>query len=99
MKKAAVVLAVVVMVVSLVSLGFAADLAAGSVMKGTIKSVDAKASSIVLKTDAGKEETLLVDKSVALAAVGKKDEVEVSIDKNVVTSLKITKKARAAMGC
>ena len=99
MKKAAVVLAVVVMVVSLVSFGFAAD-----TMKGTVKSVDAKAGMIVLTTDSGKDESLTADNSVDLGAVKAGDSVEVSVEKNVVKSLKTAaaapaKKKRPAMGC
>ncbi len=100
MKKAAAVLAVVAMVVSLVSLGFAAD-----TMKATVKSVDAKAGMIVLTTDSGKDETLTADNSVDLGAVKAGDKVEASVEKNVVKSLKAAdtakakKKSKAAVGC
>jgi hypothetical protein len=99
MKKAAAVLAVVVMVVSLVSLGFAAD-----TMKGTVKSVDAKAGTIVLTTDSGKDEALTADNSVDLGKVKACDAVEASVEKNVVKSLKMAaaapaKKRKSAVGC
>ena len=99
MKKAAAVLAVVAMVVSLVSFAFAAD-----TMKGTVKNVDAKAGTIVLTTDSGKDESFTADNSVDLGAVKAGDKVEASVEKNVVKSLKTAaaapaKKKRPAMGC
>jgi hypothetical protein len=92
MKKAAAVIAVMVMVIALVSSVFAAD-----AMKGTVKSVDAKAGTIVLSMD-GKDETLKVDASVDLDQVKSGAKVEVTIEKDTVTSLKATKK-RAPIGC
>jgi hypothetical protein len=91
MKKIAVVLAVVVMVVSLVSLSFAGE------VKGTVKSVDAKAGTVVLSVD-GKDMSLKADKAVDLGKVKAGDKVEASVDKDVVTSLKAAK-PKAAVGC
>ena len=96
MKKAAVVLAVVVMVVSLVSLGFAGDS-----MKGTIKSVDAKAGKVVITTDGG-DKTMSVDKGVDLGTVKDGDKVEFTAENDMVKSMKaeaLAKKKRPAMGC
>jgi hypothetical protein len=92
MKKAAAVIAVMVMVIALVSSVFAAD-----AMKGTVKSVDAKAGTIVLTMD-GKDETLKVDAAVDLGKVKSGSKVEVTIEKDTVTSLKAAKK-RAPIGC
>jgi hypothetical protein len=93
MKKVSAVLAVVVLVVSLVSLAFA-----GTKM-GTVKSVDAKAGTIVLTMD-GKDETLKADKSVDLSKCKAGDKVEVSVEKDVVKSIKAAAaKPKAAVGC
>ena len=101
MKKAAAVLAVVVLVVSLASLAFAGD------MKGTVKSVDAKAGSIVLTTMDGKDVTLKADKSCDLGKVKAGDKVEASVEKDTVKSIKAAAaapaapaaKPKAAVGC
>ena len=92
MKKVAAVLSVVVLVVSLVSLVFAAD-----AKKGTIKSVDAKAGMVVL-SDGGKDETLKADKSVDLGKVKAGDKVEVTVEKDTIMTLKAAK-PKAAVGC
>ena len=60
MKKAAAILAVMVMVVSLVSLVFAAG-----PMKATIKSVDAKAGTVVYTAEDGKDMTMKADKNLS----------------------------------
>ena len=99
MKKAAAVLAVVVLVVSLASLAFAGD------MKGTVKSVDAKAGSIVLTGMDGKDVTLKAEKSCDLGKVKAGDKVEASIEKDMVKSIKAAApaapaaKPKAAVGC
>ena len=95
MKKITAVLIAMVLVVSLVSLAFAADM-----KKGTVKSVDAKAGTIVLTID-GKDETLKADKGVDLAKCKAGDAVEASIDKDTVKEIKAAaaKKAKAAVGC
>ena len=89
MKKVAAVLAVMVMVVSLSSLAFAAD-------KIKIKSVDAKAGTIVY-TEGGKDVTLHVDKSVDLEKVKDGDTVKIEVEKDIVTKMK--KVSKAAVGC
>jgi hypothetical protein len=72
-------------------------------MKGTVKSVDAKAGTIVLTTDSGKDEALTADNSVDLGKVKAGDAVEASVEKNVVKSLKMAaapaKKRKSAVGC
>ena len=93
MKKVAAVIAAVVLVVSLVSLVFAAD-----AMKGTIKSVDAKAGTIVVTADSGKDETMHVDKTVDLGKVNAGEKVMITVEKGIVTSVKAAK-AKAAVGC
>lgn len=92
MKKVAAVLAVAVLVVSLASLVFAGD-----AKKATIKSVDAKAGTIVLTID-GKDETLKADKSVDLGKVKAGDKVEATVEKDTVMSIK-SAKPKAAVGC
>lgn len=92
MKKISAVMAAVVLVVSLVSLAFAAE------MKGTIKSVDAKAGTVVLTAD-GKDMTLKADKSVDLGKLKAGDKVEASVDKDVLKSVKAAAKPKAAVGC
>jgi hypothetical protein len=92
MKKVAAVLAVVVLVVALVSLAFA-----GGAMKGTVKSVDAKAGTIVLTID-GKDQTLKADAGVDLGKVKAGDKVEASVEKDMVKSIKAAK-PKAAVGC
>ncbi len=94
MKKAAAILAVVVMVVSLVSLAVAAE-----AMKGTIKSVDAKAGTAVFCAEGTTTDmTLKADKAVDLGKVKAGEKVEITVDKDTVMSLKAEKK-RAAVGC
>jgi len=92
MKKVAAVLAGLVLVVSLVSLVFAAG-----EKKVVVKSVDAKAATMVV-TDEGKDETLNVDKSVDLGKVKAGDKVMITVDKDMVMSVKPAK-AKAAVGC
>jgi Cu/Ag efflux protein CusF len=93
MKKVTAILAVVVLVVSLVSLAFASDM-----KKGTVKSVDAKAGTIVLTVD-GKDETLKADKGVDLGKVKAGDKVEASVEKDTVMSLKAAAAKKAPVGC
>jgi len=93
MKKVTAVLAVVVLVVSLVSLAFASDM-----KKGTVKSVDAKAGTIVLTVD-GKDETLKADKGVDLGKVKAGDKVEASVEKDTVMSMKAAAAKKAPVGC
>jgi hypothetical protein len=95
MKKIAAVLAVVVMVVSLVSLVFAAE-----TQKGTIKSVDAKAGTVVFCAEGGKDVTLKADKSVDLSKVKAGEKVEVSVEKDMLMHVMApAAKPKAAVGC
>lgn len=96
MKKLSVVLVVVLSLCLVVSLAFAAE------KKGTIKSVDAKAGTIVLTVDGGKDETLKAGKGVDLGKVKAGDKVEVMVEKDTVTSIKAAApaaKPKAAVGC
>lgn len=93
MKKAAAILVVVVLAVAMASMVFA-----GEAKKGTIKSVDAKAGTIVLTADGGADMTLKADKSVDLGSVKAGDKVEVTVDKDVATAIKAAKK-KPAVGC
>jgi Cu/Ag efflux protein CusF len=94
MKKLSVVLVVVLSLCLVVSLAFAGD------MKGTVKSVDAKAGSVVLTVD-GKDTTYTADKAVDLGKVKAGDKVEFSADKNVVKSIKAAAAPakKAPVGC
>jgi hypothetical protein len=93
MKKAAAVLAVLVLVVSLFSLAVAAE------MKGAIKSVDAKAGTVVFVADGTTADvTLKADKAVDLSKVKAGDKVMITVDKDMLTSVKAAK-AKAAVGC
>ncbi len=97
MKRIAVVLAVVVLVASLVSLAIAAE-----TKMGTIKSLDAKAGTVVLTVD-GKDMTLKADKSVDLGKLKAGEKVEASIEKDTLKSVKAEAapkaKPKAAVGC
>ena len=93
MKKAAAILAVMVMVVSLVSLVFAAG-----PMKATIKSVDAKAGTVVYTAEDGKDMTMKADKSVDLGKVKAGDKVMITVEKDMITNVKAAK-AKVAVGC
>ncbi len=99
MKRVAAVLAVLTLVISLASFAFAADM-----QSGTIKSVDAKTGKVVFCPEGtSKDMTLTADKSVDLSTVKAGDKVEVSIDKNTLTSVKAAEQAqrppRPAVGC
>jgi hypothetical protein len=90
MKKLSVVLVVVLSLCFVVSLAFAAD------MKGTVKSADAKAGSIVVTVD-GKDMTYKAGKDVDVAKFKAGDKVDVTTDKDVATAIKAAKKA--PVGC
>lgn len=97
MKKIAAVLAVVVLVVSLVSMVFAADM-----KKGTIKSVDAKTGTVVFCAEGGTADmTLKADKSIDLGKVKAGEKVEVSVEKDMMKSMKEmpAAKPKASVGC
>jgi hypothetical protein len=99
MKKAAVVLAVLVLVVAFGSLSFAADM---GMQKGTIKSIDAKAGTVVFCAEGSdKDMTLKAGKGIDLAKVKAGDKVEVAVEKDMVTHLMAAPKAapKAAVGC
>lgn len=97
MKKVA-VLAVAVLIVAFASLAFAGT-------KGTIKSVDAKAGSVVFCADGGKDETLKADKAVDLGKLKAGDKVEATVDHGTLKSVKAAAAAaaaapkKAAVGC
>ena len=96
MKKIGVVLAVVILVASLMSLAIAAEM-----KMGTIKSVDAKAGMVMLTVD-GKDMHLTADKSVDLSHVKAGEKVEVTVDNNMIKSIKAEApkaKPKAAVGC
>ncbi len=89
MKKFSVVLVVVVSFCLVVSLAFAAD------MMGTVKSVDAKAGSIVMTVD-GKDTTYKADKHVDITKLKVGDKVEFTADKGVLKTCKAAAAAPAA---
>ena len=96
MKKLSVVLVVVLSLCLVVSMAFAADM-----KKGTIKSVDAKAGSVVITVD-GKDETFKADKGVDLGKVKAGEKVEFTADKGVVKEIKAAAAApakKAPVGC
>lgn len=93
MKKISAVLVVVLSLCLVVSLAFASGM-----QKGTVKSVDAKAGSIVVTID-GKDHTLKADKSVDLSKVKAGEAVEVAVEKDMVTSIKAAAKKKAPVGC
>jgi Cu/Ag efflux protein CusF len=95
MKKISAVLAAAVMVVAMVSMAFAADM-----KKGTIKGVDAKAGTVVFCAEGTTTDmTLKADKSVDLGKVKAGDKVEVSVEKDMMKSMKPAAKPKAAVGC
>lgn len=89
MKKFLAVVTVVVLVVAMASMVFAAG-----ATKGTIKSVDAKAGTVVFTADGGKDETLKADKTV-IGAVKAGDKVEATIEKGTLKSVKAAAAAAA----
>jgi len=94
MKKAAAILAAAILVVSLFSLAFAGE------MKGTIKSVDAKAGTAVFCAEGTSADvTLKADKSVDLGKVKAGEKVMITVDKDMLTSVKAAAKPKAAVGC
>lgn len=113
MKKLAAVLVAAITVVFMVSLAFAADMAKGDAMKdtkmeamkdtvtmsGTLKKLSKRKGTILLKTADGEKVKLTFDKSLDLGKAKKRDEVELTVAGSVVVGVKVTKKARAAVGC
>lgn len=93
MKKLSVVVVVVLSICLVASLA----LAAHHMVKGAVKSVDAKAGSIVVTVD-GKDMTYKAGKDVDLGKFKAGDKVEVATDKDVATEIKAAKK-KAPVGC
>lgn len=91
MKKLSVVLVVVLSLCLVASLA----LAAHHIKKGEVKSVDAKAGSIVVTVD-GKDMTFKAGKGVDLGKFKAGDKVEVATDKDVATEIKAAAPAAAA---
>ena len=94
MKKLSVVVVVVLSLCLVASLA----LASHHMQKGTVKSVDAKAGSIVITVD-GKDMTMKADKAVDLGKVKAGDKIEFAADKDVVKEIKAAAKPKAAVGC
>ncbi len=100
MKKAAAILAVMVLVVSLFSLAVAAD-----AKKVVVKSVDAKAATMVVTGEDGKDMTMTADKSVDLGKVKAGDKVIATMDKGKIMGLMVEgaapakKKNKNSVGC
>lgn len=93
MKKLLVVAVAVVLVVSLSVVAFAAEM-----KKGVVKSVDAKAGTIVFTVEGGSDMNLKVDKGVDLNNVSAGMKAEISIHNDVVKEIKAMKK-RIPVGC
>jgi Cu/Ag efflux protein CusF len=95
MKKITAVLAAAVLVVAMASMVFAADM-----KKGSIKGVDTKAGTVVFCPEGTTAEmTLKADKAVDLSKVKVGDKVEVSVEKDMMKSMKPAAKPKAAVGC
>jgi len=91
MKKLSVVLIVVLSICLVASLA----LASHHIKKGAVKSVDAKASSIVVTVD-GKDMTFKAGKGVDVSKFKAGDKVEVATDKDVATEIKAVAAPAAA---
>jgi len=101
MKKLSVVLVVVLSVCLVASLA----LANHHIKKGAVKSVDAKAGSIVVTVD-GKDMTFKAGKGVDVSKFKAGEKVEVATDKDVATEIKAEAapaaapaKKKAPVGC
>ncbi len=93
MKKAAAVLAVLVLVVALCSLA----IAAAETKMGTIKSVDAKKHTVVFCPEGTKTDMhLKAGKGVDLSTIKAGDKVEASIEKKMLTGVKAAPAPAAA---
>lgn len=93
MKKLLVVAVAVVLVVSLSVVAFAAEM-----KKGVVKSVDARAGTIVFTVEGGSDMNLKVDKGVDLNNVSVGMKAEISIQDDVVKEIKAMRK-RPVVGC
>jgi hypothetical protein len=67
--------------------------AAAEKVKGTVKEVDAKASTIKFSRDGGKEEVLPVDKAVDLKSVKRNAKAQLTVDGGVVKEIKAERSA------
>jgi hypothetical protein len=93
---------VAVLVVVLVSLCLVGSFAFAGEMKATVKAVDAKQGKIVVTMD-GKDHELKAEKDVDLSSVKAGEAVEISMDKNMLKSIKAAGTAapapKASVGC
>jgi Cu/Ag efflux protein CusF len=83
MRKISAVLAAVALVISLVAPAFAAE-----TRTGTIRSIDAKAGTVVFYEEGGKDVTLKADKSIDVDKIKAGDKVEVSVENDMLKSVK-----------
>jgi hypothetical protein len=84
-----------VLVIVLVSLCLVVSFAFAGEMKAMVKSVDAKDGKIVVTID-GKDHHLKAEKGVNLNSVKAGEEVEISMDKHMLKSIKAVEAAPAA---
>jgi hypothetical protein len=97
MKRFTAVAAAMVLVVSMVSMVFAA-----SMQKGVIKSVDVKAGTVVFSAQGSTADvTLKADKGVDLTKIKAGDKVQASIENDVIMQVKsaMEAKPKAPVGC
>lgn len=94
MKKAVVILATLVFVLSIMSMAFAA----ASTMQGTIKVVNTKTETITFCPAGGKDKVLKVGKSVNIKSV-KTGKAAVTVNNGVVTGVKPAPERRMIEGC
>jgi hypothetical protein len=95
MKKSAFIMVMVVVLVSCLSLAFAAE-----AKRGTIKAVDTKAGTITFCPEGTTEHmTLKADKSVDLSKIKPDTKAEVTVEKDTVKDIKSMGKPKAAVGC
>ncbi len=83
MKKMVIAFTACALLISLVSLAFAA-----ATLTGTIKSVDTKTATIVFCAEGGKDVTLKADKSIDLDKFKVGDKVEIIVEDDVLKSIK-----------
>jgi len=84
MKKIVIVLAVVAFVIALGSSVFATAVT----LTGTIKSIDTATAMVVFCAENGKDVTLKTDKSVDLSKLKAGDKVEITVEDDVLKSVK-----------
>jgi hypothetical protein len=83
MKKMVIVFTVCALLISSVSLAIAA-----ATLTGTIKSLDPKTAMIVFCAEGGKDLTLKADKSIDLGKLKAGDKVEITVEDDVLKSIK-----------